>query len=128
LEKEEGSFRILYESVQGWGKHSSSKMHCKSLSVPRTFSEHSHKSRILADPKASSPFPSLNDLPDCPNIISKFDCSSLKFKDFLSVLNSRRNGSSPGVNKISEKVYKLCPQISSFLFNPLSANVLYISS
>lgn len=41
----------------------------------------------------------------------------MKFKDFLDVLKSRRNGSAPGVNKIPYKVYKLCPQISSFLFN-----------
>ena len=59
----------------------------------------------------------MKDLP--PNTLLKknFDCSSLKFRDIQCVLASRRAGSSPGLNQIPYKVYKHCPQISSFLFN-----------
>ena len=35
----------------------------------------------------------------------------------MKILSSRRNGSSPGLNQIPYKVYKLCPKISSFLFD-----------
>ena len=38
-------------------------------------------------------------------------------RDFLTLLATRRNASSPGLNPIPYKVYKKCPQINTFLFN-----------
>ena len=71
----------------------------------------------LSDPFYSEPLPNLEGLPPNPSLKKKFDDSSLKFGDFQKILASRRSGSSPGLNQIPYKVYKHCPQISSFLFN-----------
>ena len=76
-----------------------------------------HKASVLSDPFASVPLSVLDDLPPSPKCSKKFDNSSLKYSDFMYLLKSRRNGSSPGINQLPYKVYKLCPQISSFLFN-----------
>ena len=51
------------------------------------------------------------------NWAKPFPSSSLKYKDFLTLLATRRNASSSGLNSIPYKVYKKCPQINTFLFN-----------
>ena len=40
----------------------------------------------------------------------------LKIDEFESIVQSRRNAFSPGINQIPYKVYKKCPRIASFLF------------
>ena len=75
-----------------------------------------HKSKILSDHHFNIPLPDLQGLPPAPIPHYNFNISGLKFDDFISVLNSRRNGSSPGINGIPYKVYKKCPKLMSFLF------------
>ena len=74
------------------------------------------KFKNLSDPLRNFPLPQLDGLPPVPECNSPFDNSNLKIEDFVSLLNSRRNGSSPGLNGIPYKVYKKCPKIMSFLF------------
>ena len=75
-----------------------------------------YKSNILSDQLYNTPLSHLEELPPSPSVISDFNTSSLKIEGFVSLLNSRRNGSSPGVNGIPYKVYKKCPMIMSFSF------------
>ena len=74
------------------------------------------KSNTLNDPLFNTPLPPLEGLPSAPLPDFNFNNSSLKIEDFSFLLNSRRNGSSPGINGIPYKVYKKCPKIMSFLF------------
>ena len=75
-----------------------------------------HKSTTLSDHLFNVPLPDLEGLPPAPSPDFHFDNSSLKLEDFVSLLHTRRNGSSPGINGIPYKVYKKCPQIMSHLF------------
>ena len=59
----------------------------------------------------------LDGLSPSPSFSKPFHSSSLKYKDFLTLLAMRRNASSPGLNSIPYKVYKKCPLINTFLFN-----------
>ena len=63
------------------------------------------------------PLSNLDGLPPSSSCSKPFPSSSLKYKDFLTLLAMRRNASSPGLNSIPYKVYKKCPQINTFLFN-----------
>ena len=74
------------------------------------------KSNTLSDPLQNFPLPPLDGLPNKPECVFNFDNSMLKMEDFGFLLNSRRNGSSPGINAIPYKVYKKCPKAMSFLF------------
>ena len=47
------------------------------------------------------------------NLLHQKICLSVNSKKYL---NSRRNGSAPGMNMIPYKVYKLCPNICDYLF------------
>ena len=58
----------------------------------------------------------LDDLPSPPAVSSVFNSSTFSFEDFTSIVNTRRNASSSGINMLPNKVYKKCPRISSFLF------------
>ena len=75
-----------------------------------------HKSSTLIDPLCNVPLPSLEGLPPPPSISSPFVTQKLTFSEFKKIVNSRRNGSAPGINKIPYKVYKKCPNICSYLF------------
>lgn len=75
-----------------------------------------HKKKILSDPYFDNPLPTLNGLPCAPELKFDFISSNFSYDEFSNVIHSRRNGSSPGINMIPYKVYKKCPQISSFLF------------
>ena len=86
-----------------------------------------HKARTLNDPYFGCPLPPLRGLPPAPDLKSDFVSSSFTREDFFNVIQSRRNGSSPGINKIPYKVYKKCPQISSFLFK-IFQSVLKLSN
>ncbi|XP_057297663.1 uncharacterized protein LOC130628696 [Hydractinia symbiolongicarpus] len=81
----------------------------------------SHKHSTLNDPSRHIPLSDLPGLPSPPNLVSAFDSSKLKFKDFQAVLHSRRNASSPRLNQIPYTVYKNCPHIASFFFNIFQA-------
>ena len=74
------------------------------------------KTNTLSDPLKNFPLPPLNGLPNKPTCVFDFDNSTLKVEDFAFLLNSRQNGSSPGINGIPYKVYKKCPKAMSFLF------------
>ena len=87
-----------------------SKLKCSKSSLDQ------FKSKSLSDTFHNVPLESLNGLPDAPNCVFDFDNSNIKVEDFSFLLNSRRNGSSPGINGIPYKVYKKCPKIMSFLF------------
>ena len=75
-----------------------------------------NKSKTLQDPYLGFPLPPSEGLPSAPELKFDFISSSFDIEDFHNVIQSRRNGSSPGINMIPYKVYKKCPQISSFLF------------
>ena len=71
--------------------------------------------KALFHPYNNCPLLPLKSLPPAPssfNLIS----SNLQRDDFLAVLSSRRNASSPGFNMIPYKVYKKYLRILSFLF------------
>ena len=76
----------------------------------------SFKSLSLSDNNCFTPLPPLEGLPPDPIISHAFNSSNLTWEDFLIILNSRRNASSPGINMIPYKVYKKCARITSFLF------------
>ena len=86
------------------------KLNCSKSSLDQ------FKSDNLSDPLYKVPLPQLEGLPPAPECNSLFNNSSLKIEDLVSLLNTRRNGSSPGINGIPYKVYKKCPKIMSFLF------------
>ena len=76
-----------------------------------------HKSSAVQDKLYDVPLSNLDGLPPSPSCSKPFPSSSLKYKDFLTLLATRRNASSPGLNSIPYKVYKKCPQINTFFFN-----------
>ena len=78
-----------------------------------------YRSEILCDRVRNDPLPPLEGLPDPPSIKVKFDASHLCEKKFNCLLQSRRNGSSPGPNCIPYKVYKKCPPLASYLFQTM---------
>ena len=75
-----------------------------------------HKSSVCKDLFYNVPLPPLEGLPPPPSISSPFISKKLSFSEFSRVVNSRRNGSSPGINLIPYKVYKFCSSICDFLF------------
>lgn len=75
-----------------------------------------YKLSVLADDLYSTNLGSLPDLPPNPPLLKEFHSHALSLEDFSNVLSSRRNSSAPGINGIIYRVYKLCPQISSFLY------------
>ena len=75
----------------------------------------SFKTKTLRDESYRDLLPPLEGLPPSTLPSSSFDAANVKDEDFLYLINSRRNGSSPGLNKIPYKVYKKCPKISSYL-------------
>ena len=75
-----------------------------------------HKATSANDLNYKIPLTDIEGLPSDPLVKIKFSDSSFQFSDFECVLNSRRNGSSPGINGVPYKVYKRCPQTSSLLF------------
>ena len=77
----------------------------------------SHKSSSVSDKFFYIPLCALEGLPESPSISKPFSQVALKYDDFVSILNTRRNASAPGYNVIPYKVYKKCTKINSFLFN-----------
>ena len=77
----------------------------------------SHKSSSVSDKFFDIPLCALEGLPESPSISKPFSLVALKYDDFVSILNTRRNASAPGYNVIPYKVYKKCTKINSFLFN-----------
>ena len=77
----------------------------------------SHKSSSVSDKFFDIPLRALEGLPESPSISKPFSLVALKYDDFVSILNTRRNSSAPGYNVIPYKVYKKCTKINSFLFN-----------
>ncbi|XP_057296267.1 uncharacterized protein LOC130625225 [Hydractinia symbiolongicarpus] len=59
-----------------------------------------HKSSVLIDPLYEIPLSTLPGLTNAPNVTSAFDSSKFNFKDFQTILDTRRNASSPGLNQI----------------------------
>ena len=74
------------------------------------------KSSVVFDDCRNIPLPTLEGLPSSPTVSKLFDSSMLSFSEFSSILHSRRNGSSPGINMIPYKIYKLCPNVCDYLF------------
>ena len=85
------------------------------------------KAEILSDPSYNIPLPPFDGLPPVPTLLKDFNSTSIRYQDLLPILNSRKNASSPGINMIPYKVYKKCPQITSFLFK-ISKSCLKISN
>ena len=77
----------------------------------------SHKSSSVSDKFFDIPLRALEGLTESPSISKPFSLVALKYDDFVSILNTRRNASAPGYNVIPYKVYKKCTKINSFLFN-----------
>ena len=75
-----------------------------------------HKAHVASDSFFDIPLPLLEDLPPNPIIKKKFVSKALRYEDFTNLLQSRRNGSSPGINMILYKVYKKCPRNCVFSF------------
>ena len=59
-----------------------------------------YKKEILFDPNRDIPLIPLDELPPDPAVTSPFNSSPLKIDEFESILQSRRNASSPGINQI----------------------------
>ena len=89
---------------------------CKARLTVDKVSLDKHKSSTLLDLLYNVPLPPLDGLPPPPSISSPFFSQKLTYSEFMKVVNTRRNGSAPGINKIPYKVYKKCPNICSFLF------------
>ena len=87
----------------------------KNLSIDKD-SMDSHKSSASKDIHHDVPLPPLHGLPPCPPISFPFVSKHLTFSEFSKILNSRRNGSAPGINMIPYKVYKFCSSLRDFLF------------
>ena len=87
----------------------------KNLSTDKD-SMDSHKSSATMDKHHDVPLPPLHGLPPCPPISFPFVSKHLTFSEFSKILNSRRNGSAPGINMIPYKVYKFCSSLRDFLF------------
>ena len=68
----------------------------------------SHKSSSVSDKFFDIPLCALEGLPESPSISKPFSLVALKYEDFVSILNTRRNASAPGYNVIPYKVYKKC--------------------
>ena len=68
----------------------------------------SHKSSSVSDKFFDIPLCALEGLPESPSISKPFSLVALKYDDFVSILNTRRNASAPGYNVIPYKVYKKC--------------------
>ena len=77
----------------------------------------SHKSSSVSDKFFDIPLRVLEGLPESHSISKPFSLVALKYDDFVSILNTRRNASATGYNVIPYKVYKKCTKINSFLFN-----------
>ena len=75
-----------------------------------------HKSSSLTDIYYDVPLAIFEDLPDKPPLQKSFLTNCFSFKQFFQILSTRRNASSPGLNGIPYKVYKICPKINKFLF------------
>ena len=75
-----------------------------------------HKLSGVFDPFNNDHLPPLDGLPPAPPIRKSFTSENLSFSEFKKILNSRRNGSAPGINMILYKVYKLCLSICDYLF------------
>ena len=65
-----------------------------------------HKSSAVFDPFNNVPLPPLVGLPPAPPICKSFTLENLSFSEFKKVLNSRQNGSAPGIKMIPYNVYK----------------------
>ena len=74
------------------------------------FSLDQHKTTTLSDQFHNIPLPHLEGLPPAPLQCSDFNDSSLKIEDFVSLLISRRNGSSPGSMVYPTKFIKNAPK------------------
>ena len=90
------------------------KCHAK-LSIDLEFMD-LHKSSSVKDLFYNVPLPPLDGLPPPPTISCPFVSKKLNFSEFSRIVNTRRNGSSPGINMIPYKVYKFCPNVCDFLF------------
>ena len=76
-----------------------------------------HKSSAVFDPFSSVSLPPMDDgLPLAPPVCKSVTSENFSFSEFIKVLNSRWNGSVPGINMIPYKVYKLCLNICVYLF------------
>ena len=80
-----------------------------------------HLKTLFADDLKEAPLPTLEGLPDPPVIKHYFNGKRFSEAEFQKVLQTRRNGSAPGANKIPYKVYKKCPSLSKFLFSIICA-------
>ena len=62
------------------------------------------KVEILSDPSHNIWLLSLDGLPPAPTLLKDANSTSVRYQDLLTILNSRRNASSPGINMIPYKV------------------------
>ena len=86
------------------------------LSVDQEVLDH-HKSNIVQDEQRNTILNAFEGLPEEPIVHTPFSTSSFSEKEFLNIVHTRRNKSSPGLNQIPYKVYKKCTQVRSFLFD-----------
>ena len=90
---------------------------CSTILQVEQFVLDSHKSSSVSDKFFEIPLRALEGLPESPSMSKPFSLVALKYDDFVSILNTRRNASALGYNVIPYKVYKKCNKINSFLFN-----------
>ena len=73
-----------------------------------------YKAFILNDQSDNAPSGQLEGLPAQSQLMKMFKKGCFFYDDFLSLLSSRRNASSPGLNGIPYKVYKKCSNVNIF--------------
>ena len=87
-----------------------------------------HKSSVASDPLRTVPLQPLDGLPSITKPKHSFPTGFFKERDFEKVVLSRRNGSAPGLNMISYRVYKKCTSIRRFLYQIIQScyNTKYV--
>ena len=91
-----------------------------SLTVDQATLDH-YKKNIVKDEHRDITLEAFDGLPDNPVLKSPFSSKSFSREQFVQVINSRRNKSAPGLNRIPYKVYKKCEKIRSFLYDIFSS-------
>ena len=63
-----------------------------------------HKASSVNDPLHNIPLPPLGDLPEPPSFLRDFNTSQFNFSDFMRIVNSRCNSSSPFIKSVPKFV------------------------
>ena len=88
------------------------------LNIPKEDLE-AHLRKKYTDPLTDTPLGRLNE-PNCPHPLEeKFNDSPLKLGEIKDFVRKARARSSPGINDISYKLYKRCPEILALFWKLL---------